>query len=152
MASRRKKTRGVPIEGGQFVPILGDELDSLAYRDLSGNAAKLYIYLKRAARNAAHIAGISERDAVFDFTYSEAKKYGFAERTLIRCLKELWAFGFLLVIERGGLRGTRRSNSKYQLCKYWKTFGVKDGWNNRAAVESNPFSDKSEPEKGNQKW
>lgn len=145
MAQKKKpKAKGVPI-AGKFVPILWDELDSPAYRELSGGSAKLYNYLKKAARDVAHDNGIPERDAIFDFTYTEAKKRGFHERTFIRCLKELWDLGFIHVIERGGLRGTRRSNSKYRLCMYWRTFRVKDGWMNRSAVEPNPFSDPCEP-------
>jgi hypothetical protein len=148
MSKARKKGYRVPVEGGQFVPILTDELDSPAYQNLSGNSAKLYTYLKKAARTVAYTEQVSERDAIFDYTYSEARKHGFCERTFARCVKELWTLGFLTVIERGGLRGARRSNSKYRLCKFWKTYGVKDGWLNRAAHESNPFDNPCEPEKG----
>ena len=143
--ARSKKQKGVPIHGN-FTPILHDEMDSPAYELLSGNAAKLYGYMKRAARDAAHRNGVSERDAIFDFTYSEGKKHRFAERTMIRAIKELWAHGFIHVVERGGLRGAGRTNSKYRLCTWWQTYGVKDGWTNRGDHESDPFSDLSEPE------
>lgn len=143
---RDRKQKGVPI-AGKFTPILHEEQDSQAYCELSGNAAKLYGYLKRAARDVAHRTGTQERETIFDFTYSEGVKRGFVERTLIRCIKELWALGFIHVVERGGLRGTGRTNSKYRLCMYWKTYKAKDGgWTNRADHESDPFKNKSEPE------
>ena len=148
---RRKKIGSVPING-KFVPILHDELDSPAYMALGGNSAKLYGFLKRAARNAAHRVGSSEREVEFDFTYSEARKRGFVERTFIRCVKDLWSHGFIQVIKRGGLRGTGRSNSKYQLSGYWKTYGIKDGWKNRSDHEPNPFLNRCEPEEGPQDW
>jgi len=133
----------VPIEGGLFVPITFDEQDSAAYISLTGNAAKLYCYLKRAARTAASNGGTRERDISFDFTYTEAKRRGFSESTFIRGIKELWAKGFIDVTERGGLRGTGRTNSHYKLAGYWQTFGKE--WADRTAFQPDPFAKTSEP-------
>ena len=79
MNSRKKrilKKAVLPI-GGKFVPITFEELDSKAFISLNGNSAKLYGYLKRAARTAAYKNGMSRQgDVQFDFTYSESKSYG----------------------------------------------------------------------------
>lgn len=153
-AKRRKSARyTVPIEG-RFLPLTFDELDSAAYMSLPGNAAKVYGYLKRAARTAAHRGGAGERDTIFEYTYSEAKSKGFAEQTFRRALKELWAKGFIDLVERGGLRGIHRTNSQYKLARLWKSWGKGPGkWTDRTVAEPDPFTDTTEPTRANAaKW
>jgi hypothetical protein len=146
---KRKPKCGVPIEG-KFVPLTFDELDSIAYVKLNGNAAKLYGLLKRAARTVASKIGSRERDVIFDYTYSEAKRCGFAESTFIRAIKELWEKGFIDRVDRGGLRGNGRSNSHYKLASFWKTYGTH--WVDRSKSQDNPFQNTYEPNKGEAKW
>lgn len=150
--ARKKRRSIVPVEGGRFVPLSFEEQDSEAYRALNGNAAKVYTYLKRAARTAACKGGGGrERDVTFNFTYSEAKQRGFSESTFIRAMRELWAKGFIDVISRGGLRGTGRTNSQYRLAVCWKTYG--NGWTDRTRSEQDPFAKTAEPRKrGDAKW
>jgi hypothetical protein len=153
MANRKKLRKNmVPIEGGLFVPLSFEEQDSTAYMELTGNASKVYGYLKRAARTAAcKGGGTRERDIIFDYTYAEAKRRGFSESTFIRAIKDLWAKGFIDVIERGGLRGKGRTNSHYKLAAYWKTYGKE--WRERTQSRSDPFALTSEPkEKRDVKW
>lgn len=149
---KKPKPGRVPIEGGFFVPLSFDEQDSIAYVSLGGNAAKLYGYLKRAARTAAsNGGGVRERDIVFDYTYAEAKRRSFSESTFIRAIKELWARGFIEVVQIGGLRGMGRTNSQYKLAAYWKTYGSE--WTDRTRSQTDPFAKTSEPKNGRDaKW
>ena len=153
MNSRKKrilKKAVLPIEG-KFVPITFEEMDSMAFISLNGNSAKLYGYLKRAARTAAYKNGMSRQgDVQFDFTYSEAKRHGFSESTFIRAIRQLWEKGFIELVERGGLRGQGRSNSRYKLAAYWKTYGEK--WTDRKMSQQDPFENTTEPKNGSEKW
>lgn len=149
---KKKQKKGrVEIEG-LFVPLTNDEQDSLAYASLTGNASKVYLYLKRTARTAAwYGGGVREREIIFDYTYTEAKGRGFSESTFIRAMKELWAKGFVDVIERGGLRGKARSNSHYKLAADWKTYGKE--WKDRTQRQPDPFACTTEPRKAREvKW
>jgi hypothetical protein len=136
---------------GPFTPLLIAELDSFAFHSLTGNSAKLYVYLKRACRSAGLKMGTDrESDVIFDFTYTEAKRRGFSAKTLLRGLKELWQKGFIGVVKIGGLTFSEqggRCNSKYQLTAYWQTYGT-DGvgrWTDRTQFESYPWLIRSEP-------
>jgi len=148
--TKLKSKSAVPIEGGRFVPLTFEELDSVAYISLAGNSAKVYCYLKRAARTAAYKNSTHERDIQFDFTYSEAKRCGFSESTFIRAIKELWSKGFIDIVERGGLRGHGRTNSRYKITNLWKSYGKH--WTDRTDHQMDPFKDTTEPKSGNKKW
>lgn len=112
--SYKKKNRLPP-----FAAILNDEMLSTAYMELKPSAAKAYPHFKR-------IAGIVLKKSgghVFDFTYAEAKKLGFARRTFSEIINDVNAKGFIDIVEHGGMRGQRRSNSKYRLSERWKDYG-----------------------------
>jgi len=104
-----------------FVPIFHDELESVAYRTLSANAAKLLPYFKRICVKATR--GKPNETTIFGFTYSEAVKYGFARRTFSRAVQELQQHGFIDIAKVGGLRGAGHSCSQYKLSRRWVTFG-----------------------------
>lgn len=112
------KGKGV---GGPFVPILYDELESTAYRELPPSAAKLLPYFKRICTKVTR--GAPDETTLFGFTFSEAKKYGFPVNTFGRAVKALVLHGFIDIVEVGGLRGAGHSCSKYKLSKRWVTFG-----------------------------
>lgn len=146
-----KKRKGLSI-GGPFVPLLNEELDSKAYQQLTGNSAKLYGYIKRIARIVGtKLKVTAERDVIFDFTYSEAKKFGFSEKTFLRGLKDLWSKGFIGVVRIGGRIKSEnggRVNSQYKLTAYWKSYGnTGDGhWTDRTKFEPNPWALRTEPD------
>ncbi len=106
-----------------FVPIFVSELNSKAYQELTGNAVKALTYFKRfdgiiKAKTGKNCNGI------FDFTYSEAEKIGFARRTFARVISELIEKGFLDMIVQGGKRGCGFSNSKFKMSERWQNFGT----------------------------
>lgn len=119
---RKKSKRKAGDRLSPFIPILFEEMDSEAYQALSGSAAKAVPYFKR-------IHGILKRksgdnfNGIFDFTYSEAEKYGFARATFSRVITELNAKGFIDIVKQGGKRGCGMSNSKYHLSERWRDFG-----------------------------
>jgi hypothetical protein len=147
--SLKKKNRPLPITS-PFVPLLLQELDSDAFLCLTGNAAKLLIYLKRSCRNAGLKLGASrESDVVFDYTYTEAKRRGFSNKSFIRAMKELWQKGFVSVVKIGGITTSEhggRCNSQYKLTAYWTTYGTGGvgKWTDRTKFEQNPWT-RSEP-------
>lgn len=124
---------------GTFTPVLDTELDSEAFRCLSGSSAKVLLHFKRLNRQLTHKHG---EEIIFSYPYSRAKKAGFSESTFSRAIRELWEKGFLDIISIGGLRGAGRTNSQYKLCNYWRTFG--NGWKERTKIEPDPFN-RSEP-------
>lgn len=146
---KNSRSKGLPI-GGPFTPIRNEEHDSLAYHDLTGNAAKLYGYIVRVARSVAVKAGAySEHIAHFDYTYSEAKRRGFSESTFKRAIRELWRLGFINVVVIGGRTASKergRMPSRYQLSTIWNTYGDGSGkWRDRTRIEADPWESPSEP-------
>jgi hypothetical protein len=105
-----------------FVPVLNDEMDSKAYRDLPGSAAKALVYFKRIDGKLFRKYR-DDYNGIFDFTYSEAKRLGFARSTFSKVIGELHDKGFIDIISVGGLRGAGRSNSKYKLIEKWRLYG-----------------------------
>lgn len=117
---RNIKSKGLRLP--PFIPVLYEELRSSAYQELPGNAAKALPYFKwidgvLIKKNGAAYNGI------FDFTYSEAEKYGFARQTFNRIITELNAKGFINIVKQGGKRGCGMSNSKYRLSQRWRDYG-----------------------------
>lgn len=145
----KKKRNGLPISG-QFTPILNELQDSQAYLKLSGNAVKLHTFLVRVARTVAVKTGAANECLPhFDYTYTEARKRGFAESTFKRAIKELWELGFINVVAIGGRtvsKGGGRSSSRYQLSGYWKTYGKQ--WQDRTKIEQDPWLPPQEPKSG----
>lgn len=149
MGKRRgSKYRG-PTIGGKFTPILDEMQLSKAYKELNGNSAKLLHHMTRVARNVACKLGSSSDHSVdYDFTYSEAKKYGFSESTTRRALHELWEKGFISVVKIGGRTASDsrgRLSSRYKLCSFWKTYGHQ--WHDRRKYETSPWETPAEPKK-----
>lgn len=105
-----------------FIPILNQEMDSVAYNKLSGSAAKALPYFKRIHGKLYKKLRAGPND-IFDFTYTEAEKYGFARRTFSRIVTELNGKGFIDIVKQGGKRGCGMSNSKYRLSERWREFG-----------------------------
>lgn len=146
--SKKNKRSQLSI-GGAFTPLLVAMQDSDAYRDLSGNAAKLLGFFIRTARAVAVKTGAGNECLVnFDYTYSEGKKRGFSESTFKRAVKEIWANGFINVIVIGGRTASNergRMSSRYQLAGYWQSYGKQ--WKDRTQIGPDPWSKVSEPKK-----
>ncbi|ACH39991.1 hypothetical protein Gbem_2988 [Citrifermentans bemidjiense Bem] len=114
-----------------FTPIFNEEMDSTAYLELSGTAVKVFTWFKRIDGRLRGKDRLGY-NGIFDFTYNEAKRYGFAKRTFSRAIDELGEKGFIEVVSVGGLRGAGRSNSKYKLSSKWQIYRlelkVKGAW------------------------
>jgi len=106
-----------------FTPILNEEMDSKAYLELTGTAVKALTWFKRIDGKLRGKDRYSF-NGIFDFTYNEAVRCGFAKRTFSRAIDELGEKGFIEVISVGGLRGAGRSNSKYKLSTRWQLYGL----------------------------
>ncbi|EKD97180.1 MAG: hypothetical protein ACD_23C01023G0004 [uncultured bacterium] len=124
MAYVKRKKMSTGIRLPPFTPIFNEELDSIAYQQLTGNAAKALPYFRR-------IHGILQKklgdnfNGIFDLTYSEAEKFGFARRTFSRIITELIEKGFLDIIVQGGKRSCGMSNSKYRMSERWRGYGTR---------------------------
>ena len=60
----------------------------------------------------------------FEFTYTEANKFGCARRTFYNVLLQLVKKGFIDPVYKGGLRGGGLTSSKFKLSKRWKYYGT----------------------------
>jgi hypothetical protein len=116
----KKKLQGERLP--PFVPIFNEELESAAYRAISPSAAKVYPFFKRINGKLKKKVG-PDYNGIFDFTYSEAERYGFARKTFSRAITELNDKGFINIVSQGGKRGCGMSNSKYKLSDRWRDYG-----------------------------
>lgn len=122
MVKPNKKGRDKkPSIGGAFVPILHDELDSKAYRELTTAERDAYMWFKRICSKVSR--SIPNTATIFDFSYSEAENLGIARATFKRCKKSLHEKGFIEVVSVGGLRGFGQTTSKYRLSDRWRVYG-----------------------------
>lgn len=62
----------------------------------------------------------------FSFSYSEADRLGFASSTFSNTIRDLISYGFVDPVDRGGLRGCGKSNSKFKLSSRWQKYGTED--------------------------
>jgi len=122
-----------------FVPILIEEIESQAYISLTGNASKAYTLFKKVNGLLKKKQG-DEYSGIFGLTYSEAERYGFARKTFSRAVTELNDKGFINIVEQGGLRGCKRTTSKYELSNRWRDWGkIVKSWENGKVVERTAF-------------
>ena len=104
-----------------FVALTWNLLNSKAYKELSPSASKLLpFFLGKPKINQAYPACY---EIEFEFTYSEARKYGFCNKTFSRCIRELMSKGFIDPVWKGGLRGDRKSSSKFRVSRRWEDYG-----------------------------
>jgi hypothetical protein len=119
---RIRKNKGERLP--PFSPILNDQLLSRAYQELTGNSAKALPYFIRINGILKTKTG-DDFNGIFDFTYTEAEKFGFARRTFARIITDLNAKGFIDIVKQGGKRSCGMSNSKYKLSERWRDYGKK---------------------------
>ncbi len=107
-----------------FVPLTWKVLNSKAYIALPYSAAKILPYFLGKVKVPYRDPNRCSVD--FDFTYSEAKKYGFATTTHYKAISELIAKGFIYPVSKGGLRGGGLSSSRFRLSERWREYGTKN--------------------------
>lgn len=122
--SRRKSRNKNKVRIPPFAPILREEMTSQAYQDLPGNAAKALPYFKWFHGVLVKKLG-DDYNGIFDFTYTEAERYGFARATFNRVITALNDKGFIDIVTHGGKRSSGMSNSKYKLSERWRDYGKK---------------------------
>jgi len=62
--------------------------------------------------------------AEFEFSYREARRYGFSNGTFANVIRDLVEKGFINPVEKGGLRGTGGTSNRFRLSLRWKDYGT----------------------------
>jgi hypothetical protein len=105
-----------------FVALTWEMLNHRAYIELPASAKGMLPYfigkVRAPVRDPAHYT------TIFNFTYSEAQKYGCAKRTFFKIINDLMRYGFISPVEKGGLRGVGLSSSSFRLSVRWKKYGT----------------------------
>ncbi len=119
MGSKRKGVRLPP-----FVAITWDILNSKAYKELPPSAGKLLPYFLGKVKLSFNDP--ERYSTTFAFTFLEAEKYGFAPATFSTAYRALHQKGFIEIFALGGLRGDRKSASKFRLSRRWEGYEPKE--------------------------
>ena len=114
-----------------FVPLTWELLNSQAYKELTHSAGKALPYFLGKVK--VSYDNPQRHLTAFSFTYTEAKRYGFANGTHHRVIVELMDKGFIDPVDKGGLRGGGLSSSLFKLSERWKKYSTTDfekaeGW------------------------
>lgn len=118
-------------QGGQnsnrlppFVPLTWTMLNSKAYKELPYSAGKALPYFLGKVQTPYNDP--QKYSIEFPFSYTEARRYGFANATHHRIISVLIAKGFIDPVAKGGLRGGGLSCSRFKLSERWKKYGTPD--------------------------
>ena len=107
-----------------FVALPWDVLNSRAYKELPASAAKALPYFLGKVKLTWNDP--ERYTEVFTFSYPEGKGFGFASGTFSRTIDDLIKHGFIVLVEKGGLRGNRKGYNKFRLARQWKGYGIGD--------------------------
>ena len=124
MSSSNNKRRSTVIVFDRSI------LTSEAYRQLTGNAVKVYIIFlgKRKLKKLPvmnRTTWVILNNGKIVFTYAEAqKKHGIARKTFSRALDQLVELGFI-DIARPGI-GRAQIETLYSISERWKKYGTAD--------------------------
>lgn len=122
MAKKKYGLYGDRIRHG-FVRLPWDVLNGKAYNALPSTAAKLLPYFFGKVQYVPYNS-TTRYNTTFDFTYSEARRYGVAKATFHDALAYLIEHGFIDPVSQGGLRGYGRTKSVFKLSKRWEKYGT----------------------------
>lgn len=107
-----------------FVALTWKMLNSSAYKKLTFSAAKALPYFLGKVK--LPLSDPQRYSSPFSFSYTEAKKYGFANGTFSRVIIELMGKGFIDPQDKGGLRGDCKSLNLFTLSQRWELYGTQD--------------------------
>lgn len=107
-----------------FVALTWELLNSEAYKKLPSSPSKALPYFLGKVKTGYNDP--AKYLTKFTFTYTEAKRYGFASTTYYRLISNLMCFGFIDPVSKGGLRGDGYSSSCFRLSKRWMGYGTKN--------------------------
>jgi len=99
-------------------------LNSIAYKKLKPSSAKALPYF--LGKPKLPISDPQYYSVHFPFSYTEAKKYGFANGTFFRVISELTEKGFIDPKDKGGLRGDSKSFNLFTLSQRWEHYGTQN--------------------------
>ncbi len=122
-----------------FVAVTWDLLNSKAYISLRPSSGKALPYFLGKGRNKT-----GEQRIYFDFTYSEAKRLGFSQSTFFNVICDLTKTGFIDPIFKGGLRGYKKTNSRFTLSDRWAHHSTPDFKEIRWREFIQPWEEKKE--------
>ena len=111
-----------------FVPLTWEVLNSKAYIKLTSSAGKALPYFFGKHGKDYGIAFTKTKGSAFsgkpiEFTYAEAARLGFANRTFSRVIADLIDKGFIDMAGYGGMRGFCKTNNKFLLSARWVDYG-----------------------------
>ncbi len=115
------KEKKPPAPDCGYVAITWDILNSEAFKELRHSAGKLLPYFLGKPKKPTWYDEAYKWP--FEFSYTEARSYGFANTTFSNALDQLIGNGFVDPVEKGGIRSEGMAGSKYRLSKRWKHFG-----------------------------
>ena len=118
MARGRERKNKLP----PFVALTWELLNSKAYKDLTPTAKGVLPYFLGKIKRPLQDPQYYQEN--FIFPYAEAVKLGYAKKTFYRAINSLYQFGFVDIIEIGGLRGSGKTSSKFKLANRWKGYGL----------------------------
>lgn len=151
MATRRRGNRLPP-----FVALTWEMLNSKAYKDLSYAPAKALPYFSGKYKGDYHDP--QRYLFEFPFSYSEAKRHGFAFSTFSKVIRDLVGRGFIDPVDRGGLRSDGKSYNLFKLSRRWEKYGTEGfkyiDWRcflPRLKPKTTPKSENYNSKKGNKK-
>ena len=114
----KKKNR----RGPAFVPLFLNVLNSNAYINMRYSAKSLLPYLMAKVKTDFHDP--ARYQIVFEFSYTESRRYGFSNDTTEKALRQLIWTGFIDPVTKGGLRGFGKTSSTYRLSERWNLYGT----------------------------
>jgi len=121
-----KKKRKISGKLPPFVALPWDILNGPAYKALSHSAAKALPYFFGKAKDGTPHRDPEWYSTSFTFSYKEAKSYGFSYSTFHQIICQVVEKGFIDPVDKGGLRGCSRSNSKFKPSIRWKKYGTQE--------------------------
>lgn len=119
MAYSRKWERG---RSRGFVMLFWELLNSKAYKELTPSAAKALPYFLGKVQLPPKDPNRFVEE--IEFSYREGHRMGFANATFSKIIQDLIRFGFIDPVKKGGLRGDRRTSSRFRLSRRWADFGA----------------------------
>jgi len=119
--SQAKRGREKPRFPNSVV-LFWDMVSHKAYLDLPHSACKeLPYFLKKVKR---HLTAPERYTDTFDFSYREARKYGFAFSTHHRTICQLIEKGIIDPVAKGGMKSDRKSYNRFRLSERWRKYGT----------------------------
>lgn len=99
-------------------------LNSKAYINLPQSAAKALPYFLGKVKKP--FFDPERYLQIFELSYGEADRYGFACSTFSNVIQALVRHGFIDPVDKGGLRSDGKSYNKFRLSKRWENYEQAD--------------------------